>query len=166
MITQEYLKSILDYDPETGVFTWKVTRGRAVKGRIAGSIIAHGYRGTKIDRIYHLMHRLAFIWMTGSCPDFVDHINGVRDDNRWSNLRPATRSENNRNSRSRPNSTSKYLGVYWCKFFNVWKSAVSVSGKRIGLGSFHSEIEAAKAYDKAAKLHYGDFANLNFKEMQ
>ena len=91
----------------------------------------------------------------------VDHINGNRLDNRIENLRLATQSQNQRNASPRPNGTSKYKGVHWCKTNKKWRAGIWL-GKRINLGRFDIEIDAAKAYDKAAKKHFGAFARTNF----
>ncbi len=92
-----------------------------------------------------------------------DHINANSLDNRKANLRPATRRQNCWNSsKRRPKSLSKYKGVSFSKRGRPWKAMLTVNGKWIYLGSFNSEIQAAKAYDKAAKRHFGEFANPNF----
>lgn len=92
-----------------------------------------------------------------------DHINGNSLDNRRANLRAATRQQNCWNNRKRkPNSLSKYKGVSFSKRGKPWKATLTVDGNWIYLGSYNSEKEAAKAYDKAAKKHFGEFAKLNF----
>jgi hypothetical protein len=95
----------------------------------------------------------------------VDHINGNGLDNRRCNLRLATVLQNNVNRRSRPGSTSKYVGVHWCSDRGKWMAAIgSDNGRKKNLGRYLDEVEAAKAYDKAAFAMYGEFANLNFPE--
>jgi hypothetical protein len=94
---------------------------------------------------------------------FVDHINHHGWDNRKANLRPATPADNARNARHpKINTTSKYRGIWYSKRKKKWRAAISLNGKTIHLGYFRNEIDAAKAYDKAAKKHYGEFAILNF----
>jgi len=93
---------------------------------------------------------------------FVDHRNCDSLDNRRSNLRFATPAENIHNRRKRKNTTSQYLGVHFCKTESNWHCKITRRGKGIRIGRFRSEIEAAKAYDKAAKKYYGKFARLNF----
>src|SRR3989304_2031824 len=87
-ITQSALKQIIHYDPDTGVFTWIVNRGRKAKsGYLAGVISDLGYRRIQISGRKHYAGRLAWLYMTGSQPvNEIDHINGVRDDDRFSNL--------------------------------------------------------------------------------
>ena len=89
MITQKHLKEILDYNTETGIWTWRVNQARRIKiGQRAGTIISDGHRHIGISGKFYKAHRLAWLYMTGEFPkDEIDHINGVPDDNRWCNLR-------------------------------------------------------------------------------
>ena len=99
LITQARLKELLRYDPETGVFTWRATgKGRRLN-RQAGTVQATGYLTITIDWRIHLAHRLAFLYVVGDWPpNEIDHIDGDQSNNRWCNLRPATRSQNMANS--------------------------------------------------------------------
>jgi len=96
---------------------------------------------------------------------FIDHINHNGLDNRKANLRPATRTQNiwHRKKFKRP-SRSQYKGIDWSKTQKKWRARIRVNGKRIYLGSFDNELEAAKAYDEAAKRYHGEFASLNFNK--
>lgn len=91
-----------------------------------------------------------------------DHINRNGLDNRKSNLRNCTKGQNNLNTGSQRNSSSKYKGVYWNKNMKKWAACIKSRGKQKHLGYFSSETDAAKAYDEAAKKYHGQFANLNF----
>ena len=95
---------------------------------------------------------------------FVDHINHNGLDERKANLRPATRAENNYNRRrvKKPGATLRFKGVSWHKYTKRWVAQIGFNGKRITIGYFDNEIEAAKAYDRAAKKYHRDFAVLNF----
>jgi len=94
---------------------------------------------------------------------FADHINHNGWDNRKANLRPATAADNARNARYPKRTTSaKYRGVWYNTKRTRWRSVIVVNGKSIHLGYFDNEIDAAKAYDRAARLYYGQFAILNF----
>ena len=111
MLTQERLKEVLHYDPETGIFAWQVQTGRSRLDSPAGYTRRDGYRQIKVDKRVYLAHRLAWLFMMGAWPsEEVDHINCNKVDNRWTNLRPATRGQNNANSRAR-RSKSGIKGV-------------------------------------------------------
>ena len=92
----------------------------------------------------------------------VDHINGNGLDNRKRNLRICTQFQNMKNTLKRPGKTSKYKGVYWRKERGKWQARITFQNKRIRLGHFEDESEAARAYDGAAKKYFGEFAKLNF----
>jgi hypothetical protein len=106
------------------------------------------------------LHRLIM-----NAPDgvLVDHINGDSLDNRRSNLRLATHSQNQYNKRKAKNTSSRFKGVYFRKNRGKWIAYI-VAGKKIWLGSFYSEIEAARAHDQAAMKYHGEFAKLNFPQ--
>ena len=91
----------------------------------------------------------------------VDHINGNRVDNRRSNLRFCTRTQNMWNAGKHAKCTSKFKGVYWLKATQKWRAKIKVGGKHLSLGCFTDEIEAARAYNAAAKEHFGEYARLN-----
>lgn len=100
MLTQDRLKELLHYDEDTGMFTWIVSTARCVKvGDIAGSKNGKGYLHIMVDKRIYLAHRLAFLYVHGRFPEFTDHINWIRDDNRISNLREVTQQENNQNKK-------------------------------------------------------------------
>lgn len=153
------LRSLLTYDPETGVFTYRVSRGPVAAGREAGCIGNHGYRLIIIDGRQYVAHRLAWLWVTGEWPAAeIDHRNLVKDDNRWANLREATHRLNHMNSPRQSNNTSGFKGVSPSKSGRRWQARISVNGCVKRLGSFATPLAAHEAYVAAANRHYGDFA--------
>ena len=158
-LTQEYLKSLLSYDPETGDFTRLVSSGKVKVGDIAGGFDTYGYRQISINNKKYKAHRLAFLWMEGSFPDdMVDHINHKPSDNRWINLRPATRAENQHNRQTNSKNTSGYKGIYFHKATGKYVAQVTVDRKTKYLGCFTDPEEAHKAYCQAANKFHGEFA--------
>lgn len=159
--TQDRLKELLCYDPSTGVFIWKVDRGGMAKAdTVAGTIPKGQYCIISIDSIVYPAHRLAWLYVHGEWPkDDIDHINNNRSDNRISNLREATRSQNLQNASIMSNNTSGYKGVFWIKNKNRWSAQIKINGKRRRLGVFKTALDAHKAYCLAAKEGFGEFAN-------
>jgi hypothetical protein len=156
VLTASRLKDLIHYNPGTGIFTWKVIKSRSANiGSVAGGVNFKGYITIGIDGKRYTAHRLAFLFMNGEFPsDEVDHANGIRIDNRWSNLREATGSENQQNHKINCNNTSGYLGV--CKFTgtNRWLAQIAVNGRNKYLGLFDTPKAAHAAYLAAkAKLH-------------
>lgn len=163
-ISQKYLKSILKYDPITGIFIWvsKIAKNILIGDR-AGSYQSDGYIQIKIKRKRYLAHRLAFLYMTGDWPaKLTDHRNRIKDDNRWLNLRQSTRSQNCINSKKRKNSkTSKFKGVSISQDSNKWRACIKKDHKNYHLGYFTIELNAARAYNEKAIELFGEFAYLN-----
>jgi hypothetical protein len=146
----------LNYDPNTGVFTWAISSARRIQvGARAGCLDKAGYIQIRIDGKIHRAHRLAWFFVHGVYPaDQIDHINGVRDDNRISNLRIATHGENQQNRGKQKNNTSGYLGVSWHKHRGKFSAQIQVNGKQKNLGYFDDPDEAHQAYVTAkADLH-------------
>lgn len=139
--TQERLKELLDYDPETGLLTWKVSRGRVKPGTVAGTVTLKGYLRLKVDKSKFTAQRL--IWMIAygedPCDSEVDHKDGVRDNNRLSNLRLSSHRQNQHNQHSAK-------GYYWDKCHDKWKSAIQVCGRKLFIGRYDTEEEARKNY--------------------
>lgn len=161
MITRDYINSILHYNPETGVFTWAKPVGKKIKiGMRAGTLNPKGYRVIIIAGKIHREHRLAFLCMTGEMPlNEVDHINGVRDDNRWINLRLATKFENQWNQKKPTNNTSGLKGVCWNKRDKRWVAKVGFNGDVIYLGGFSSKNNAEDAVRRYRERLHGKFTN-------
>lgn len=154
MITPEKLREIVSYDPETGVFTWRKTRGRARAGNVAGTPHNEGYISIVALRGRYLAHRLAWFYVHGEWPqDDIDHINGDRSDNRISNLRDVSRSENLQNvATARKSSTHGFIGA--SRQGGRWKARIKLNGKETHLGLFDTPEEASEAYLRAkAEMH-------------
>ena len=110
----------------------------------------------------YLEHRLIWLYHYGEWPkEYIDHINGIRDDNRIENLREGTDQQNSFNRKSREGSTSKYKGVSWDKQNKKWRAQYSYKGKVYYLGRYECEEEAAKAYDEATKPIHQHFHKEN-----
>ena len=154
-LTQSYLKERLHYDPETGIFTWAVGCKGNRAGDAAGSLKPSGYRQIMIDGRLYRAHRLAWLYVYGKWPaDLIDHINGLRDDNRIVNLREATAAENQQNRTANANNASGFMGVYWHKRDCKWRSHIKIEGRVKHLGCFDTPETASAAYlDAKAELH-------------
>ena len=159
-LSAEYVKSRLSYDPNTGIFVWK-NSGSPVQrrcGMAAGSSV-NGYVRIVLEKRSYAAHRLAWLVMTGKWPsDLVDHKNMIPSDNRWSNLREASNSQNLANASAHKNNISGLKGVYSRKRFKKWVAQIKVGGKAKYLGSFENKEDAAAAYFNAAKKYHGEFA--------
>jgi len=155
-ITQECLKELVEYCPETGIFTRKISCRRISKGGIVGSTNGRGYSCVQLDKVKYAAHRLAWFYVYGEWPkNEIDHINGVRLDNRFCNLRAATTTENAQNkNRCLKNNVSGYLGVSQLSAKKRFKAAIVVNKKQIYIGEFKTADEAHAAYLEAKRrLH-------------
>lgn len=172
-LTQDYLCECLHYDPDSGVFTWRhrprhhFSSERSFRswnssyaGRAAGNISkVWGYRMISLCNWPHRAARLAFLYMTGKLPSlFVDHINGIRSDDRWSNLRLVSRAENGQNMARPSDNTSGHTGVSFDRSRGRWRSYIGHNGKRLDLGRF-TTIDEAIAARAAAEARLGFHPN-------
>lgn len=162
MLTQELVKEHLDYDPLTGIFLWKKPTNRnVIKGVVAGATDGLGYRTIAILGKRYMAHRLAWIYVHGTLPKQIDHINMVRDDNRIANLRPATNAENNWNRKVQSNNRSGYKGVTYHKQTKKFHAKICANGIKKSLGYYGTAEEAHQAYVKASGELHGQFARFN-----
>jgi hypothetical protein len=154
-ITAEQVRECLDYDKSTGVFLWRGQRPGVKVGDIAGTCHDKGYKRICLDGKLYFAHRLAWLYVHGRWPAYeIDHINGVRDDNRIENLREATSAENHQNLGRQPKNTSGHPGVSWHRFSGKWYARIRATGGRRHLGYFDTAEEAAAAYRQAkSNLH-------------
>ena len=162
-LTQKRLKELLNYDPETGVFTRRIQSGKWKASQIAGTIGKIGL-GDKRRIIINLLykrfyaHRLAWLYVFGEWPsESIDHINGDSLDNRINNLRSISHAINCENRHTaQVNNKSGFLGVYWRKNRHVWIAKITIKRRSIHVGSFQTPEEAHAAYLKAKReLHSG-----------
>ena len=161
---KETLLQYLELDPTSpSGLRWKEKTGRSVKGgNTAGSKhTRYGYWYVTFLGQRYRAHRLVYRILTGEDPGAfdVDHKNGDLDNNL--DVRKANKSQNSINSRPRNNTSSQFKGVCWDQSRKKWFARISVNKKRVNIGRFDSEIEAAKAYNEYALKCYGEFARLN-----
>jgi len=175
-VTVDIVREFLDYNPETGKFRWKFRDRKYCKddrswkiwnsknaGNSTGNPHHSGYQVIIIFKKRYQAHRLAWLYVYGEWPENdLDHINHIKDDNRIENLRDVTNSQNHMNRSIQTGRTSQYKGVSWHKRDQKWMAQIKINGKKKYLGYFTIEEDAAKAYDKAALEHFGEYANLNF----
>lgn len=163
-ITADQLRVFFRYDPETGVFTRLFsTHGKGGKkplGGVAGFAAPDGRYYIDIKGRRYAAHRLAWLYMTGEWPNEVDHKDCDPLNNRWVNLRLATRSQNNANVRAKRHNTSGHKGVSWDRDRKLWRAQICVEKKRMMLGRFERVEDAARAYIESAERHFGEFARI------
>ncbi len=170
-IDLEQCRQMLRFEPETGAFFWlhradvKAAWNAKYAGTRAGTINKSGYRTISILKKLVYAHHLAWLFIHLHWPEaLVDHENGDRDDNRPRNLRPANGMQNAANSKIRSTNKSGFKGVHWQASAGCWRCVIHYRGKKISLGYFHNKDEAARRYDKEARLLFGNYARTNFAE--
>jgi hypothetical protein len=156
----ERLRSVLDYDPETGLFVWRQRiNNRAPQGSRAGHLNNQGYIYISLDGRKYAAHRLAWLYVYGTWPaDLIDHIDLNRANNAIGNLREATHSTNKANRLAPSNNTSGIKGVGFSKAQRKWQASICRQYKQTHLGFFETKEEAAEAYRQAATRLFGEFA--------
>ena len=150
------LKELLSYSPDTGEFLWLVSGGGVAAGGVAGAPRTDDYRKIQIAGRHYLAHRLAWLYVYGRWPPKeLDHVNGIRDDNRITNLREANKSQNQGNQRkARTDSYTGLLGASWERGGNKFRAQIKLNGKPKHLGMFSTAEQAHQAYLKAKReLH-------------
>ena len=142
-LTAERLRALIDYNPSTGEMTWRVSRGNVAAGAPVAVSLSRGYRIMGVDYIKYPAHRLAWLYVHGEWPNqHLDHINGIRADNRMCNLREATGTQNNMNSDRRCDSSNLFRGVTFNKQKRRWQA--KYSNEHVGF--FRTPEEANIAY--------------------
>lgn len=154
-LSHEYLVSILDYNPETGVFIRKVQTSRCIRiGDIAGSLHPRGYLSIWINNHAFHAHRLAWFYFYKEWPKgIIDHIDRNPSNNAITNLRDVDQSINNHNKRIQNNNTSGYVGVGYDNKMRRWVARITIEGKSIHLGCFMDKEFAIKARKEAEKQY-------------
>ena len=173
--SQEALRGLFHYEPETGALTWKQQLGddrstlgfnNKCAGKAAGTIskakvgkayLMVGINNQTLGKKYYLAHRLIWKWMTGEePPQQVDHIDCDRLNNRWGNLRAADNGKNMMNTA--PRSLSGFKGVYWSRHHSKWRAVVTANGRTHHVGHFDTAEHAARERHRAAIRIQGGFA--------
>lgn len=165
MIDITALRNDLEFNPDTGIFRWRhgVASGngamRVKPGQEAGTNTTDGYRQIRWRGRIYRTHRLAWLYVYGEWPDGeIDHVNGNGRDNRLSNLRIASRSQNVANTRCRKTNKAGRKGVTWSPHAGRWSAWIGAGGKTKHLGYFETRDQAHEAYKDAAQRAYGEFA--------
>lgn len=159
-VTAERVRELFNYCPETGILTNRVKRVRVQAGSPAGCPGSHGYLAVGFDGgPSRLVHRIIWLWMTGEWPQHqIDHVDGDRKNNRWANLREATRSQNIVNRGPNKNNRCGLKGVFFHSQAQKWRARLYHNKTMHELG-LHSTPEAAHAaYARAARKIHGPFA--------
>lgn len=148
IVTQALVQGLFSYDVNTGAFTHRQTGAMAVSRHNAG------YKTVRIGRKNWLAHRIAWLYFYGEFPpQQIDHINGVRDDNRIANLRACTNAQNCQNVRAHRDGCG-FLGASLEKRSGRWQAGIGINGKRVNLGYFETAQQAHAAYLKAKQKHH------------
>jgi hypothetical protein len=152
----EQLQRLFRYDPDTGHLHWVAIGKGRIKKKPAGTIVKAGYIGVMIDGKRHYVHRIAWALHHGKHPDDqLDHINGIKTDNRICNLREATNTQNGKNIKLKSNNKTGHPGVHFKA--NAWAVSIKVNHRQIYLGRYKEKQQAIDARSNAEKLYYGEW---------
>lgn len=159
ILSHNRLIELLHYNIDTGIFTWKKQKGKNKPGDVVKRVSDTGYNIVMLDRKLYKAHKLALYYVYGIYPDkSVDHINGIKTDNRFDNLRLATKSENAFNMKLKVNNTSGVKGVSWRTDRNKWRVYIKVNGIYESFGHFSTLEEAREVAYTARQHRHGEFA--------
>lgn len=157
----EKVKQCVSYDSKTGNFIRIKDATINKKGDLATSKQPDGYLLLPIGKSQYLAHRIAWLYQYGVMPSgFIDHINGIRDDNRIDNLRVVSPCENTWNTKKHLDNKSGYKGVYYHKLNNTWRASIMAKGKKYHIGLFKTPELAYEAYCTFAKKLFGEYARV------
>jgi hypothetical protein len=163
-LTQEEIRRVLEY--KEGALYWKemtTNKTENLVGQLAGYIHPHGYRLIRVHGYQYKEHRLMFLYHYGYIPDFVDHINGIKHDNRIENLRMATKAQNCQNTSLSLANTSGVKGVSKMPRLELWRARLQSNGKKYEVGGFKTKELATDFLELLRNLTHGEFANHGFK---
>jgi hypothetical protein len=156
-LTQEILLEAFEY--KEGILYWKNPTSRSVKiGNEVGCKNSNGYRLASIKGKYIQTHRAIFLMHYGYLPEYVDHIDGNKSNNKVENLRAVTKAQNAWNSKLPSTNKSGIRGVSWNKQTNKWRVAINVNGRAIHLGRFSDIKDAQKVIESARIQYHGQYA--------
>lgn len=158
-LTQDAIREVLSYDPETGLLFWKVKRWTRKAGARAGNADPSGYVKVRVGGKLLYAHRIAWLLTYGEMPSMIDHINGNRSDNRIANLRLASLSENSQNRTANRSNKTGLKGV--TPIGDRFRAQIKVKGNVKHLGMFDTPEAAHAAYCVSAKEHFGEFARVS-----
>jgi hypothetical protein len=145
-VIKEDFDAKYNYCPDTGLITKKL-------GGVVNKPNNVGYLVVNIGRTKYLAHRAIYLHMTGELPEFIDHIDGNRLNNKWSNLRAVTSTDNNRNCKISSTNKTGVIGVCWSVRDCVWRATIGANSRQVGLGTFRSFFDAVCAR-RSAELYY------------
>lgn len=157
----DVLRALYYYDAESGnVFRKEKGKGpNAEANDLVGWYDGKGYLNCRVAKQAYKLHRVIWTMVNGSIPDdmVIDHINGIKDDNRLANLRIATLSENGHNCVKKYSSSGEFKGITYHTKKKRWEAEISVDNERFFLGGFKTAIEASEAYERASVEAFGEF---------
>ena len=156
-MNKELLHELFDYCD--GKLFWKEKRNGVNLNNEAGYLASHGYWHIKVNNKIFKRHRIVFEMHNGYLPEFIDHINGIKNDDRIENLRKCNKTQNQYNSKLRLNNKSGLKGVCWHKRFKKWSVQITVNKKKHFIGYFDDLKLADLAAIEARNKYHKEFAN-------
>lgn len=158
-LKRERLLEVLRYDPSTGQMYWRISRGTRIAGAVAGNHRIDGYVYIAIDKVLYRRTRLIWLYVHGKWPsEHIDHINRDTSDDKLTNLREATRSQNLGNRKINKNNSTGFKGVF--ERDGRFRAYVNVNGRRLNIGTYSTAEQAGAAYMVKAREMFGEFARL------
>ena len=157
-------KSLFIYNKDNGKLYWEnpAYNCKRLKGKEVGTVDKSGYLAMMVKKKNYKVHQICFLMHHKYKPKMIDHINGIKQDNRISNIRECTSSENGQNrTQLSKNNTSGYKGICLCKRSNKWNATILYKGVRKSLGYYENKEDAATAYNNACEKYYKDFGRKN-----